>query len=68
MKCAREGADLQSPDGQQCLSHTPVFMCLQLKSFENTVGKGEIAQNKQFLLFPQRFLLFLLILQHFHQI
>ena len=30
-----------------------VFTCLQLKSFENTVGKGEIACNKQFLLFPQ---------------
>ena len=30
-----------------------VFMCLQWKSFENTVGKGEIACNKQFLLFPQ---------------
>ena len=29
-----------------------VFMCLQYKSFENTVGKGEIARNEQFLLFP----------------
>ena len=29
-----------------------VFMCLQQKSFENTVGKGEIARNEQFLLFP----------------
>ena len=27
-------------------------MCLQYKSFENTVGKGEIARNEQFLLFP----------------
>ena len=27
-------------------------MCLQYKSFENTVGKGEIAHNEQFLLFP----------------
>ena len=27
-------------------------MCLQCKSFENTVGKGEIARNEQFLLFP----------------
>ena len=26
-------------------------MCLQYKSFENTVGKGEIAHNKQFFLF-----------------
>ena len=31
-------------------------MCLQHKSFENTVGKGEIARNDQFLLFPQCFL------------
>ena len=28
------------------------FTCLQYKSFENTAGKGEIAHNKQFLLFP----------------
>ena len=28
------------------------------KSFENTVGKGEIARNEQFLLFPQCFYLF----------
>ena len=34
-----------------------VFMCLQYKSLENTAGKGEIARNKQFLLFPQCFLL-----------
>ena len=26
------------------------------KPFENTVGKGEIAHNEQFLLFPQCFL------------
>ena len=30
-----------------------VFTCLQYKSFGNTVGKGEIARNEQFLLFPQ---------------
>ena len=29
-----------------------VFMCLQYKFLENTVGKGEIALNEQFLLFP----------------
>ena len=29
-----------------------VFTCLQYKSFENTVGKGEIARKEQFLLFP----------------
>ena len=28
------------------------------KSFQNTVGKGEIARNEQFLLFPQVFDLF----------
>ena len=33
-----------------------VFTCLQYKSFENTVGKGEIAHNEQFLLFPRCFL------------
>ena len=31
-------------------------MCLQYKSFENTVGKGEITRNEQFLLFTQCFL------------
>ena len=31
---------------------TLVFMYLQYKSFENTKGKGEIARNEQFLLFP----------------
>ena len=35
-----------------------VFTCLQYKSFENTEGKGDIAHNKQFLLFPQSFYLF----------
>ena len=33
-----------------------VFMCLWYKSFENTMGIGEIARNEQFLLFPQCFL------------
>ena len=33
-----------------------VFTCLQYKSFKNTAGKGEIARNEQFLLFPQCFL------------
>ena len=34
-----------------------VFTCLQYKSFKNTVGKGEIARNEQFLHFRQSFLL-----------
>ena len=33
-----------------------VFTFLQYKSFENTMRKGEIAHNEQFLLFPQCFL------------
>ena len=33
-----------------------VYTCLQYKSSENTVGKGEIAHKEQFLLFPQCFL------------
>ena len=43
-------------------------MCLQYKSFENTVGKGEIARNEQFLLFPQCFLPILRTFHHFHQL
>ena len=35
-----------------CTANTLVFTCLQYKSIENTVGKGEIARNEQFLLFP----------------
>ena len=34
---------------------TLVFICLQYNSFENPVGKGEIACNEQFLLFPTVF-------------
>ena len=45
-----------------------VFMCLQYKSFENTAGKGDIACNKQLLLFPQCFLTMRKTLCHFHQI
>ena len=33
----------------------PEFTCLQYKSFENTVRKGEIGCDEQFLLFPQLF-------------
>ena len=34
----------------------PCILRAAVKSFENTVGKGEIARNEQFLLFPQSFL------------
>ena len=37
------------------------------RPFENTVGKGEIACNKQFLLFPQCFLSVWRAICHFHQ-
>ena len=41
---------------------------LQYKSFENTVGKGEIARNEQFLPFPQRFLPIQRTSYHFRRI
>ena len=44
-----------------------VLTCLQYKSFENPVGKGESARDKQFLLFPQCFLPFLKTFSPFHQ-
>ena len=34
----------------------PWFLRVCSTSLENTVGKGEIAHNEQFLLFPQCFL------------
>ena len=43
-----------------------VFTCLQYKSFEITVGKGEIVHNEHFLLFPQPFLPFCRPLCLFH--
>ena len=50
------------------LKQALVFMCLQSKSFENTVGKGEIASSEQFLLFPQCFLPVWSTFCHFYQI
>ena len=44
-----------------------VFTCLQKKSFENTMGKGEIARSEQFLLFPQCFLPFWRTFCNFYQ-
>ena len=34
---------------------TLLFTCLQYKSFENIVGKGEIARNELIFLFPSVF-------------
>ena len=31
-------------------NNTLFFICFQYESFENTVGKGELAHNEQFLL------------------
>ena len=45
-----------------------VFTCLQYKSFENTVGKREIARNEQFRLFPQCFLSFWRTFCHFQKL
>ena len=47
---------------------TPIFTCLQYRSFKNTVRKGEIARNEQFLLFPQCFLPIQGTFCRFHQI
>ena len=44
--------DIHQPFPKQAL----FFTCLQYTSFENSVGKEEIARNEQFLLFPQCFL------------
>ena len=45
-----------------------VFTCLPCKCFENTVGKGKIARNEQFFLFPQCFLPVWITFCHFRQI
>ena len=45
-----------------------LFDALGNKPFENTVGKGEIARNEQFLLLPQCFLPIWITFCHFHQI
>ena len=44
-----------------------VFTCLKYKCFKKIEGKGEIAWNKQFLLFPQCFLPIWRIFCHFHE-
>ena len=61
-----------SPFPKQAL----VFTCLQYKSLKSTAGKGEIARNDQFLLFPvfsshlENFVIFIkfeiLVYKHFH--
>ena len=59
---------MNAPEAMQSIDREPLFfvpnlqskksvqLCLQYMSYENTVGKGEIVCNEQFLLFPQCFL------------
>ena len=54
--------------GQPFPKQALVFTCLQYNSFENIVGKREIARNKQFLLFPQCVLPVSITFLYFHQI
>ena len=46
---------------------SPSFYVFAVQVFENTVEKGEIARNEQFLLFPQCFLPVWRTFCHFHQ-
>ena len=46
---------------------SPCFYVSAVKSFENTVEKGEIARNEQFLFFPQCILTDWKTFRHFHQ-
>ena len=67
---------LQLADNLVCFFFLPkpfpkqalVFTCPHYKTFENTVGKGEIARNEQFLLFPHCFLSVCRTFFHFYQI
>ena len=49
------------------LTHSHLLTPLGNEPFENTVGKGEIARNEQFLLFPQCFLPASITFCHFRQ-
>ena len=53
--------------GISCYKFAALVTCLQYQSFENTVGKGEIAHNEQFLFFPQCFLTIWRNFCHVHQ-
>ena len=46
---------MQLPVFTYILTLSVVYMCLQYKSLENTVGKEEIDGNDQLLLFPHPF-------------
>ena len=46
----------------------PCFNVSAVQVFENTMGKGEIARNEQFLIFPQCFLSLLITFCNFYKI
>ena len=47
----------------------PCFLCVcSTNLLKNTVGKGEIARNEQFLLFPQCFLPTGRTFRHFNEV
>ena len=50
------------------LTHSHTMTPLGNKPFENTVAKGEIARNEQFLLFLECFLPIWIVFCHFCQI
>ena len=50
---------------QTLLIWTLILTHQQQTAFENIVGNGEIARNKQFLLFPQCFLCFQIVVSPF---
>ena len=56
---------------QNCISpfpNNPWFLRVCFTSLLKTLGKGEIAHNEQFFLFPQCFMTFWRTFCHFHQI
>ena len=55
-------------EGDLTHSHTMTPFDASGKQVENTVGKGEIAPNERFLLFPQCFLPVWITSFHFRQI
>ena len=67
--CIKHAESLNMSVAVLILSQTrPGFHVSQYNSFENTVGKGEIARHEQFLLFPQCFLQIWRTFCHFHRI
>ena len=46
---------VQAHRKSEALKQALVFTCLQFNCFKNTVGKGEIAHNKQIYPFPSVF-------------